>query len=112
MSPSTPTPTPTSSPTGPIVGGVVAGVVAIAAIATFAWYKTRIRQPVTNVELEDRYVGPPPGQGGQLVGQEKPEEADAVTELPTSPALRYPEQPAWPERDVSERVGGRLSAGY
>jgi hypothetical protein len=25
--------------------------------------------------------------------------------------LRYPEQ-QWPERDVSDRAGGRLSAGY
>jgi hypothetical protein len=118
--PPTPTPTPTpkpepassSTPVAPIMGGtVVAGVVAIAAIVAFAWYKVRTKRLA--VQNGTQFGSPSDGSGNeaQRASVAMTDERDMAAEVPVIPSLRYPEE-RWPEKNVSELVGGRLSAGY
>ena len=118
--PPSPTPTPTpepassSTPVAPIIGGtVVAGVVAIAAIVAFAWYKVRTKR----LEVQSdgtQFASPSDGSGKEAQRASvsmTTEERDMAAEVPVIPSLRYPEE-RWPENNVGELVGGRLSAGY
>jgi hypothetical protein len=112
----TPTPTPepaSSTPVAPIIGGtVVAGVVAIAAIVAFAWYKVRTKR--LEVQSGTQFASPSDGSGTEAQRDTvamTTEERDTVGEEPVIPSLRYPEE-RWPEKNVGELVGGRLSAGY